>query len=148
MAPPGAIPHIVWLVRIEWKLREPIWLHLGANIWKSRRFLGGAISIWLPHHWLGGAQNDSPTWARLISEQWLLLWSQNGSFSFMCAWMCPIPKTEYQPECWSLWKCIFHFKNIKKNYTYPLGHRNFFLCFSFTEKVGSGQGIINLFLNW
>ncbi len=34
--------------------------------------------------WLGGATNGSPTLARLITEQWLLLWSQNDSFSFMC----------------------------------------------------------------
>ncbi len=32
----------------------------------------------------GGATNGSPTWARLITEQWLLLWNQNGSFSFIC----------------------------------------------------------------
>ncbi len=31
-----------------------------------------------------GATNGSPTWARLITEQWLLLRSQNGSFTFMC----------------------------------------------------------------
>ena len=53
MAPSGAIPHIVWLVCIEW---------------------------------LGGATNGSPTWARLITEQWLLLRSQNGSFTFICVW--------------------------------------------------------------
>ena len=33
---------------------------------------------------LGGATNGSPTWARLITEQWLLLRSQSGSFSFIC----------------------------------------------------------------
>ena len=26
----------------------------------------------------------SPTWARSITEQWLLLWSQNSSFSSIC----------------------------------------------------------------
>ena len=31
-----------------------------------------------------GAMNGSPTWARLITEQWLLLWSQTGSFSSIC----------------------------------------------------------------
>ncbi len=35
-----------------------------------------------------GATNGSPTWARLITEQWLLLWSQNGFFSFMCVRWC------------------------------------------------------------
>ncbi len=33
----------------------------------------------------GAIQTDgSPMWARLITEQWLLFWSQNGSFSFIC----------------------------------------------------------------
>ncbi len=61
MAPSGAIQHIVWLVCIDW----------------------GAIRAYgsvLTH----GATNGSPTWARLITEQWLLLRSQNGSFTFMC----------------------------------------------------------------
>ncbi len=58
------------------------------------------------------AKNGSPTWARLITEQWLLFWSQYGSFSFMCvgswlAWflakliaivsMCAITPSEVLP---------------------------------------------------
>ena len=44
---------------------------------------GGAImaysSVW--DRW---SSNGSRTWARLITEQWLLFWSQTGSFSFIC----------------------------------------------------------------
>ena len=51
--------------------------------------------------------NGSPTWTRLITEQWLLLWSQTGSFSFICVYICnintlpgtqPVPYIRHSPE--------------------------------------------------
>ncbi len=42
-------------------------------------------AIWhIAQSWLGGATNGSPTLARLIMEQWLLLRIQYGSFTFIC----------------------------------------------------------------
>ena len=52
-----------------------------------------------------------PTWARLITEQWLLLRSQNGSFTFMS--VCPGPMVfAYLKITIYRWMAAYYFKVI------------------------------------
>ena len=110
--------------------REPsTWLPtIGTELnWLPQNFVYHQGAIWhIALSWLGGATNGSPMWARLITEQWLLLWSQIGPVSFICEWQridfCEIAangrnehstnKTSPHPFSLAL-MCINHFFQIK-----------------------------------